>query len=1718
VVAIWMIDATLDSLLSEDAGLWSSILNDVPGHFWHDRVVTVGYIVLLGLPLAAVLFRRRQLRQALADSELRIRTLFSESPLPYQTLDKGAKILEVNSAWLHLMGYSKDEVIGKSFEYFLTPSSAQAFRQCQTLFRTGKEASGAELELVCKGGGIVRGALGGKVACDETGETHSISCFFVDVTERHRYESALKASEEKYRFLIEHANEAIFVAQDAIAVFCNSRMSEIVGYPVDRINTSLFVDYIHPEDRSRVMAQYARRLSGEKIPGGIDFRVLTPDGTYRWLEGNGVLIEWGGRPATLNFANDITERKQAELALQEERRRLADIITGTHVGTWEWNVQTGETVFSERWAEIVGYSLEELAPISLDTWIRLTHPDDLAKAQALLDRHFNGELDFYKCEQRMRHKNGSWVWILDSGKVHTWLPDGKPLLMSGMHLDITERKNAELTLLEERRRLADIIRGTNVGTWEHDVTTGVSQISARWADILGYTLDELTPLTMDKWNELVHPDDLEKSNEVLRQHLSEGRDFYECELRMRHKDGHWVWILDRGRVHTFSEDGKPLLMSGTHQEITERKRAEEALQQRESYLSAIIENQPGLIWLKDTEGRFLSVNREFARSCGKKTPDDVIGRTDFDIWPSSLADKYRADDNRVIARARPVMVEEEILDKGASKWFETFKTPVFDKFGNVIGTTGYAHDVTERKSAEKALRRSEERYRIVTEQTGQMVYDWDVKTGAIRWGGAIASLTGSECESYENIGIEDWRKLIHPDDRQSVQETMDAAVRSGAPYVSSYRLLRKDGTCVFVEDKGVFVKDNSTKSGRMLGRVQNVTERKKAREELESREKFLQAVFDGIQDGICVLDEDLTVLRHNKTIERWHQNAVPLVGKKCYEAYHGLSAPCPECPTQRALVMKSPQTGELRTIGSNGKEEWNEIHAFPLLGSEGKCNAVIEYVRDVTERHATEQSIVQSENKYRTLFESAQDSIFLMKDYIFVDCNSTTCRMFNCSRDDIVGQSPARFSPETQPDGSLSMKSARDRMNRALSGVPQFFEWTHSHLDGTPFDAEVSLNAIEIAGEQYILALVRDITARKQVQHALERSLSLQQATIESTADGILVVDSAGKITSLNRRFLELFRIPDALAAQTTDDKLLEFVASQLRDPEMFLRRVSQLYSSPESQSYDILEFADGRVFERHSLPQRVGLDIVGRVWSFRDLTERRSSEMELARLATAIEQAAEAIIITDLDGRVEYVNPAFERTTGYSRDEAANLHVDQLCAEDQKPDFQQTLRAGEVWSGRLHSRRKDGTTYEEECSMSPIRDQLGTVINYVAVKRDVTQEVELENRLRQSQKLEAVGLLAAGIAHDFNNLLAGIKGFAELLTMEKDCGPKVGDFAEEILKAANRAADLTGQLLAFARKGRFLSILVNVNEVIGEVAAILRHSIDRRIEIQLDLRATRPFVSGDPSQIQSAILNLAINARDAMPEGGKLSFMTEEVHLDEHYCQLHSLDLGAGDYVAVTVADTGVGMDESIIGHIFDPFFTTKEQGQGTGLGLAGVYGCLRNHHGTVEVTSQPGKGSTFKLLLPASAAEPEVSGPRESKLKLSGWERLMIVEDEEIVRKLAVRILANAGYRVTACADGQEAIELYRKNPSEFDLILLDMMMPKMHGKDVFLALRKINPNICTLLMSGYSDKDVQELLDQGIKGFVSKPFRSKQLLQKVREALDGRSAEAKKQSQPS
>jgi PAS domain S-box-containing protein len=519
--------------------------------------------------------------------------------------------------------------------------------------------------------------------------------------------------------------------------------------------------------------------------------------------------------------------------------------------------------------------------------------------------------------------------------------------------------------------------------------------------------------------------------------------------------------------------------------------------------------------------------------------------------------------------------------------------------------------------------------------------------------------------------------------------------------------------------------------------------------------------------------------------------------------------------------------------------------------------------------------------------------------------------------------------------------------------------------------------------------LRNEIGEKIQAEEELAKSLSLLTATLESTADGILVVNNEGKIVNLNQKFVDMWSIPSDIIQSRDDEKALNFVLSQLKQPELFVQKVKELYSSPEQNSFDTLEFKDGKIFERYSQPQRLAGNSVGRVWSFRDITERR----------------------------------------------------------------------------------------------------------------------HLEESLRQSQKMEAIGQLAGGVAHDFNNILTVIMGYGDFLSDKIPKDDPMHNDLTEIKRASERAASLTHQLLAFSRKQVLSPKILDLNTVVGNLEKMLGRLIGEDIDLAFFPGKDLYQVWADQGQIEQVLMNLVVNARDAMPAGGKITIETANVELDEIYARTHG-QVRPGPHAVLILSDTGTGMDQETQSRVFEPFFTTKEVGKGTGLGLATVYGIIKQSGGNIWVYSELGKGTTFKIYLPQiDQNEVPNARPDLSDESLTGTETILLVEDESSLRDLAFAILVKRGYTVLEASNGEDAILACAKYNDPIHLLLTDVVMPLMNGRELAEKLQPRRPDMKVLFMSGYTDEAIVRhgVLDSA-NAFLQKPFTPESLAKKVREILNG------------
>ena len=734
-------------------------------------------------------------------------------------------------------------------------------------------------------------------------------------------------------------------------------------------------------------------------------------------------------------------------------------------------------------------------------------------------------------------------------------------------------------------------------------------------------------------------------------------------------------------------------------------------------------------------------------------------------------------------------------------------------------------------------------------------------------------------------------------------------------------------------------------------------------------------------------------------------------------------------------------------------------------------------------------------------------------------------------------------------------------------------------------------------------------------------SSSLLQATLDATADGILVIDRDGAVTVFNTRFLELWHLPRELVDAGEDEAMLAAVLEQLVDPDAFLERIRELYADPAAESCDVLEFHDGRVFERYSAPQYLDGEITGRVWSFRDVTERRRAESAQHRSEQRFRETLENVSLVaasiDAEGVVTFANDFLLQLTGWTRAEVVGHdwferfdgdedvrrdYFECMARGEIRPHFESTIRTrrGELrtirWSSTMQS-AEDGTAdgivtigedvterraAEEElrvreehfrslienasdviCVLTPdgtslyespsvervlgwkpeeivgrsnfafrhpddaeaanaafeailagevvpplevrlrhrdggwrvvetvgrLRERNGqpvVVFNY----RDVTERRELEEQLLHAQKLEAVGRLAGGIAHDFNNLLTAIGGYAEFLIAGFDEDDPRREDALEISRAAGRAAALTGQLLAFSRRQVLRPEVLDVGEVVGGLENLLSRLLGAHVQLSTSAEPGC-LVEADRGQLEQVITNLAVNARDAMPGGGRLTLDARRIERD-------------GSYVELTVTDTGHGMDNDTLAHVFEPFFTTKTKDEGTGLGLATVYGIVAQSGGDVLVTSEPGAGSTFRVLLPLSRGAVTAPAEPAEEPVARGAETILLVEDEEMIRRLVRDVLTRNGYTVYDAPAGAPALELLRGHEGEIDLLLTDVVMPGMSGPTLARIAMDERPSLRVLFTSGYTNEP-EQVVGAPDSAFLGKPFSPQALVAKVREVLE-------------
>ena len=1018
----------------------------------------------------------------------------------------------------------------------------------------------------------------------------------------------------------------------------------------------------------------------------------------------------------------------------------------------------------------------------------------------------------------------------------------------------------------------------------------------------------------------------------------------------------------------------------------------------------------------------------------------------------------------------------------------------------------WEQEAAQRKQTEQELRESEARYRQLFELESDAVVLVDCETHRFMDVNPAA-------EKLYGYSREEFLKLKKEDISDEPEQTRESIGR-GRFSVPIRWHRKKNGERLAVE----IMANQINHRGRLtdLATLRDITTSQQTMQKLQEAAQQLLAAqrlarigsygYDlktGFWNCSVVLDElfGLTDPHFKKDVAGWLQIIHP-DDRGEMERYL----------TEDVIKGRAEFNREYRIIRQSDQQvRWVHGLGKLILDDRGEVAQMVGIIQDITERKLAGAALREGEERYNALFNRSLDCVFLC-DFTgnFLDANRAALDLLGYQQEDIRSISFGTLLNEDQLPQAFRL--IEEVCATGQQHHPTEF-WLHAK-DGRVVLVETLSSLIYRDGKPFaIQGIARDITERKRIEAALNYERYLWQTMLDISPDHIYFKDADSRFIKSSNAQAHQFGLqsPDEMVGKTDFDFFSESRARLAFEDEQAIIRTGKPVIDKEEREI----WKDGRISWAAStkMPMRDGTGkIIGIMGISRNITKRKLVEESHTRLATAVEQASESIVITDIGGIILYVNPAFEKTSGYTSAEILGQNPRVLKSGKHDADFYRrmwaVLKSGETWSGHFINRRKDGTQFEEEATITPVRNAGGQVINYVAVKRDVTREVQLEAQFRQSQKMEAIGQLAGGVAHDFNNILAVIQLQASQLKAEAGLSSKQLEYANDIEGAAQRAANLTRQLLMFGRKQSLHLHDLDLNEAITGIAKMLQRILGEQIHIQFKFAEEPLLIHADTSMLDQVLMNLAVNARDAMPKGGQLIVETAVVEFDEAEAA-QMVHARPGTFVQVSVADTGTGIPLEILPKIFEPFFTTKAAGKGTGLGLATVFGIVKQHQGWIKVDNRPGQGVTFQIYLPAStptAGEPPktISKPKPR----GGNEIILLVEDESEVRNLTRTLLKRHGYQVLEAANGVEALSVWQAQRETVALLLTDLVMPAgLGGQELARQLQAMQPNLKVVFISGYSAEIAgRELQLHHGEFFVQKPFAADNLLETIRRSLDG------------
>lgn len=1229
-------------------------------------------------------------------------------------------------------------------------------------------------------------------------------------------------------------------------------------------------------------------------------------------------------------------------------------------------------------------------------------------------------------------------------------------------------------------RIPELLEFIPVGYYKRTAGGSLLDVNPAFAEMLGYTKEELLSGNTAPSTFAGYPN----TNPVT------ALDSEVVVYRLLGKDGGEIWIEDHSR-YVRDVNGVIVGREGFCRDITTQKKAQAEINKYEILFKDLSES---VIFVRKSDGRIIETNKAAELAHGFSR-DELLAKTIFELRAMDSPESVRRQIQAVNGEA---VVFETIHRRKDGSIFpvETVLQHLADGGENIL--VSISRDCTVRKRTEAAVRQSEEKYRSIFEKSPLGILYFDVNGVVTDCNDSLAAIMASSRKSV--IGL----KLLELPSKELVAAVKKVLEGKLGVYEGDYRS--------FTASKSIHVRTTftliSSATGRPAGGMgifEDITERDKAENALRESEKRYRLLYENSPVPYHLLDDQWKILDVNAS---W----VELLGLAKNEAF-GRDFVEFVAPEHVALMREKLEAFkssgalgnlEIDILGKDGRRVSVAVEGKIGRDADGVLRQAQFMLYDVTERKMAEGALKESEQKFRTLAESASTAIFMYQKNKICYVNEACITVTGYSAEELLKMD---FWNVVHPDFRQLAKDLGMARQRG-EPVPNHFELRIRTKAGESRWIDFTAATTQYKGEVAVRGTVYDITERKKAQEKLEESEEQRRLLVEKSPDAIMIFTD-GKLVHLNPATVKLLH--GESAGQFIGKSLPEIVHPDSQPGvEAGLGELQKTLNTVEMRDKKLMR-VDGSGFDADVVASpmihlgRPSIQVVAR-----DVRSSGSAQEQFRLQSAALDAASNAIVVTHKDGSIVWANPAFEKLSGYSVQETIGRNIFEIGKSDKHEEkfFQQireSVLSGNVWHDNVVKRRKNGTLYTEDIAITPVMNPDGAVTHFICVMQDVTIHKSFEEQLLHVKRLEGIGQLVAAIVHDYNNILGVILGYGELIKKKLSENDPVRLPMEAILSAGRRGVDLTRHLLDFEHEGVVSPKIVDVNKAIQTMEGMLLRATGDNLKLEFVPLKGLWNVRIDPIYLYEMMINLATNAREAMRgETGTLEIKTSNVVVDEYFVRKHE-GFTPGEYVMISLSDTGKGIDEALQGRIFEPFVTTKKE-EHAGLGLAAVYGMAKRNGGGITVRSTPGEGTTFCIYLPRvdNAADDRFEKviPLESLRENAA---VLLVEDQPDLLELVKQNLEDYGYRVMAAVGPQEAIDLCQEYPESIDLLITDVILPGLNGKELSDKIIGMRPQIKTLYMSGYSASSLmpEGILQDGVE-FLQKPFTANELAKKVHKVL--------------